>query len=87
MPSTTQPLITVAPLMRPTGKLSKPSHMPGVLPGPRPLSAIDRKYLGIRRALVQLDFERVRVHLDKPCQRVPILLGRRTHANCEDPRC
>lgn len=59
--------------------------MPGGLPGPRPLSAIDRKHLGIRRTLVQLDFEGVRVHLDKPCQRVPILLSRRTHANLVPP--
>lgn len=34
---------------------------------------------------VEFDFERIRVLLDKPCQRVPILLRRQAHANLVPP--
>lgn len=49
--------------------------MPGVLPGPRPLGAIDRQHLRVRRTLVQRDLEGIRVLLDKPRQGVPVLHG------------
>lgn len=59
--------------------------MPGVLPSLRPLGTINRKQLGICRELVQLDFEGICVHLDKPSQGIPILLSRRTRSNHVPP--
>ncbi|MEV4940563.1 hypothetical protein [Streptomyces zaomyceticus] len=44
--------------------ISKSPHMPGVLPSLRPLGAIERKHLGICRALVQLNLEGVCVDID-----------------------
>ena len=55
--------------------LPESPHAPGVLPGPRPLGAIDRQHLRVRRTLVQRDLEGIRVLLDKPRQGVPVLHG------------
>jgi hypothetical protein len=65
--------------------LSQSPHPPGVLPSLRPLGAINRKHLGICRALVQLDFEGICVHLDKPSQGIPILLSCRTRSDLVPP--
>ncbi|WP_159392578.1 hypothetical protein [Streptomyces niveus] len=65
--------------------LSKSPHMPGVLPSLRPLGTINRKHLGICRALVQLNFEGVCVHRDKPSEGIPILLSCRTRSDLVPP--
>lgn len=65
--------------------LPESPHVPGVLPGPRPLGAIDRQHLRVRRTLVQRDLEGIRVLLDEPSQGVPVLHGCRPRTDLVPP--